>query len=618
MKRNEIGNIISRISDDEEYRVEITDYDEKVEVVEEFLDIPDEKIQGEAGNNLIRFDMNMIEYPLFSKNKLRKINQVVKYYFNQKKESYIEVRPNVGNSIPGDFDEKVFIALIKIMRDRRYGNEFIVTNGEILNNLNITNIKTQKGMFKRLRESMLRLTSTIYNFKNTLYMNRDNRIVEDLISTNIMNIRVLSSKEAKGEEKHYFADNRVKEVYKISLSQPFYENILRKGYLVYNSELLLQIESPVSRSIYLLINKWRFDKLYLKEKIMNFIKRIPLKYNKATLSRTVKIIENACNHLVERGLIKEFKILKSGTWETAEIEFYFEEQHNSIKQENFYLDRNQFQSLLITHTQEENIEADGVYQNDTNHIPTVEMVEKILNVLPARAQELKTMPKTISDSIREYGFEKVIQVAKYMKSQKVGKVRSYFIKALENNWAQDYEDGNEKKSSLQTTNQEKNINYSLFDEKIVVSSVDNLNYEIYMQKMSLEEKKEFEEKVLQAYIEKCGTYGTIQKKIFEKTKESLKLEYFKIVGKKLYPHLFNSDIEKKVGSSVDNLICKTYEDISMFLFDVLEKFEELNIESGDKVLKIVSITKKFKGTLGGYELEITYSEDNRGSLIIKR
>ena len=41
----------------------------------------------------------------------------------------------------------------------------------------------------------------------------------------------------------------------------FYENIIRKGYLAFDADELLNIKDAVTRSIYTMITKWRNNKL---------------------------------------------------------------------------------------------------------------------------------------------------------------------------------------------------------------------------------------------------------------------------------------------------------------------------------------------------------------------
>ena len=89
--------------------------------------------------------MNIIEFPLFSKSNLVKTNQIKKYYFSSDKKSFLEVIPAVGTSIPGEFEERVFIALLKLFKKSGYSPTFYCKASDILDNMNIVNEKTKKA-----------------------------------------------------------------------------------------------------------------------------------------------------------------------------------------------------------------------------------------------------------------------------------------------------------------------------------------------------------------------------------------------------------------------------------------------------------------------------------------
>ncbi|MEZ7820774.1 MAG: hypothetical protein QMB51_00530, partial [Patescibacteria group bacterium] len=94
---------------------------------EEYLDIDESLVELEKDRDIIRMEMNIVELPIFSKNSKRKKNQQMTYWFKHDKTSYVEVEPPAGYSIPGEFEERVFIALTKIMRNNNYNRSFYVT-----------------------------------------------------------------------------------------------------------------------------------------------------------------------------------------------------------------------------------------------------------------------------------------------------------------------------------------------------------------------------------------------------------------------------------------------------------------------------------------------------------
>ncbi|MEZ7820775.1 MAG: hypothetical protein QMB51_00535, partial [Patescibacteria group bacterium] len=99
---------------------------------------------------------------------------------------------------------------------------------------------TNKAYYTKLKTAMYTLAQTNYRFKNSLYSAELEGIIDDLILTHIMDVRIITrtSKEEEAQEK--FEDKRVKEIYKITFTEDFYKNIVTKGYLAFDSELLLK------------------------------------------------------------------------------------------------------------------------------------------------------------------------------------------------------------------------------------------------------------------------------------------------------------------------------------------------------------------------------------------
>ncbi|MGL5049922.1 MAG: hypothetical protein ACRC6A_12880 [Fusobacteriaceae bacterium] len=206
-------------------------YDELIEtketeIIEENIYVDEDFIKNKS---LIRMDLNLIQYPIFSKNTKRKENQIVKYFFNKNKDTFITVIPPAGNYIPGEAEEKVFIALMKIMKQKGMPRKFTVTSKELKEELNLNT-----GRYITIvKDALLRLSSTTYNFKNTMYSNEKKTVLSEEIQTSIMSLRILSLSDKNNVKiKKEINDNRVKEVYEICVSDHFYNNIVTKGYLI--------------------------------------------------------------------------------------------------------------------------------------------------------------------------------------------------------------------------------------------------------------------------------------------------------------------------------------------------------------------------------------------------
>lgn len=194
--------------------------------------------------------------------------------------------------------------------------------------------------------------------------------------------------------------------------------------MVYDAAVLLDIESSTARTIYMLIEKLRFNEIYLKIDVMYLIKRIPLKYNKSNIGRTVKTLIKSFQELKDKILIKNFILEKEGTWESAEVEVFFYDFTIQDKQQRFFDDLNEFRhlsqsQLLVNHTENKDLQDENEENLNEFIVVTPEMIEEVLKLMPIKARSLKTMPKTIKDAVENYGLEKVRKVAVYMKKIKL-------------------------------------------------------------------------------------------------------------------------------------------------------------------------------------------------------
>lgn len=644
------------------------------EIVEKFLDVSE--IENEKSHSLVRIDINMIEYPLFTKSTSKKKNQIIRYFFNRSKEAYIQVNPTSGDYIPGELEERVFIALLKIMRDKRYHNTFYTTISEILTSMGIAQ-DSFKGFYGRISKALVRLSQTSYTFKNSLYSNKIKGIIEEQINTNIMNIHMISLKQAHESEKELFTDRRIKEVIKVSISEHFYDNIIRKGYLVYDSQLLLSMDNPITRALYMLINKLRFNRMYIKVLSINLIKRIPLSENIQKIGRTIKVIEKSCQELKKMNLIADYTIIKNSKWIESEFEFYFNESHNELKQSYFYDDKNHFDNLLITHTDsgvdlpnDGNKHFEAVKAETVDRIPTNEKLEEILKILPSKARELKTLPKVIKDGIRQYGFEHIKLVSEYIKVQKVSNIRSYMIQALSKGWAEDYI--LQKKKNTADKGKIENLKLANFTEEVPSlpkNSEIDLEIKNLLARLSLEDKEKLEKDAYKDYIKMCGVEGKIQKMAFNVAKDKIIKDYFEknankytaqtskneyndlnlsIIDEKEINNEFNTTLvdkneiqeievikptlntteavkDKKVNLTENNTapmaknveIRKIYKNMSMFQLDILDILEGENIKEVNKIIRLLGITKFFEGELGNLHIILEYNEDEDSLIKIK-
>lgn len=550
--------------------------------VEEYLNIDETLVELEKTSSVIRLEMNSIELPLFSKDPKRTKNEIKVYHFKTDKSSYLEIEAPAGSAIPGEFEERVFIALTKIMKKNDYKKQFIVTLNEIIDNLNVNN----SFYISKIKKALVLLSKTNYTFKNSLYSNEAKGIIDKEIISTIMSITIITRKDSNADKVEQFDDKRVKEVYLISFTDYFYSNIIAKGYLAFDSEKLLAIDNSVSRSVYTMIEKWRGYELYLKRPVFFIARRIPLKWDKKNIGRTVKIIEKAFNDLKERELIKHFNIIKMKKWELAEVEIFFEESHNSIKRETFFSDKNNFKlDMFITSTEEKSKEI-------------VEMdIRAILGLFPERVLAMKTFEGFVKKSVDDYGFDYVKGTAEYTILKNPKSYKSYMSKALEENWADEYITNKKIKNDKKSTYKEKEE--ERIEEAIIVQNYSYEDFEILTDK----EKEGILLKTYESFLEESSANDNkTMKAIFEKSKKALIVKYM------------NENEIKEIIPKENNEIVNEYKTVTMFLLEVskilIEKEISLDLENVAKIFKIFG---EFENDI----VRIEYNSDTKiGKIII--
>ena len=156
-----------------------------------------------------------------------------------------------------------------------------------------------------------------------------------------------------------------------------------------------------------MVEKWRGYDLYIRRQAFFIARRIPLKWDKTQIKRTIDTMEKALLELQKVNLIKSYKIIKEKKWELAEIEIHFDEIHNKTKRETFFTEKNEFNSIdmLITSTEEK-------IKCVSEDFKTGEISE-ILNMFPEKVLEMKTFENFIKNSIEKHGFDYVKGTAEY-------------------------------------------------------------------------------------------------------------------------------------------------------------------------------------------------------------
>jgi len=586
---------------------EIIDIEGEVEIVEEFLNAPSTFVDIEKNKDLIRLEMNIVEYPIFSKSKSIKENQILKYYFATDKSSYLEITPKVNSQIPSEFDERVFIALTKIMRDNNFSRTFYTTVSQIIDNMKIENNGTKKGFYKRVKVSIERMANTNFKFKNLYYSNQESGIVDDLIDTNMLSYRVITFKDAKDNEEELFSDKRVKEVYFITISDIFHQNIIQKGYLTFDADELLSIKDPITRAIYTMITKWRNRDLFLLKQAFFIARRIPLSWDNPY--RTIRRLEKSCEELKSLQLIKHFNLVKKGKWDEAVFEFYFTDEHNKIKQQNFYDEKKMF-GKTIAFVEERS------HDGDEKTISGVSIdVSEIFEIFPETARRMKTLSVAIKEALKKHDYLYVKYTAEYTAYNCKSSYLKYFKDALENNWAEAYilkkQDKKEKKvkkievieEAVLVKEDKEDLKYTWNDfmilEKNVQEEIEKLAYEEYLK-------------------EAQSTDNKVMRGIFEKSKKSFILN---IMHRDFDSESILKDKEKEFVEEVfknkddDKETRGIYPTVTNFLLVVITFIQENKLDINPKAfMTLFEFTKNYEDDC----VKISYDEENKIGEIIKK
>lgn len=552
--------------------------------------------------------MNVIEFPIFSKNNRVKKNQAIKYYFSKDKNSYLEIAPPIDDTIPNEFDERIFIALIKVMKSKGYEKTFYCSASEIVDSLNLGAEGTKRATQYKIKGSIIKLSKTIYSFCNLFYIGSLKNKVDDLINTALISSRIITSKEAKETEKCYFSDKRIKEIYRITISDDIYNNLVNKGYLVFDADELLDIKDSVIRSLYTQITKWRNTSLYLKRPAIFIAKKIPLSWKGTMIFKSVNKIKDSLEYLKNKGLISDYNIIKGKRVENTEFEIFFDKEHNKYKQKLFYEESTEYNNIIHFFEERENIE--------NKKMDIVNLEESILHIIKIFGEKekiLKSLPEIIKESLENYDFDYVKYSAEYtMINAKVNIVK-YFKDTLKYNWAEEYINNKRIKESKKNI---KEIEQVVCYQEVKETFKYKYTWEDFL-KIEKELQGEIEAVAYEEFLIESGSENNkIMKGIFEKSKKPLILKVMEKYENEINIKDTSEEIKDNLSENVN--VEKEYLNILHFIGEVIEKISRKGILF-DKI-KIESINMLL-GILGKYEdtfMKLEWNEIERKGRIINR
>lgn len=293
----------------------------------------------ESNSDLIKFEFNMIELPFFTKDKNVENGKARKYIFSERDKSYMRLIPDgdkelISNKIPQEFDEKVFYGILKLSKEQN--SKEVITDYFTLakaSNVHYNHLERLKDSLERLRRCTIEMNNLFYDAeaRSKFDGKKEFNLLQNKEEYTFKKMQELNP-EKREKYKKFFRNSKISEILVLTISDPVYKNIERKGFLYFDTKNLLDIESATARKLYMLITKWHGwqKKPIIKRSCRFLASRIPLSWEKNSIRSSVCSLENACNVLKKKALIQDFILTKTKPAENSYIEFVFARESSRL------------------------------------------------------------------------------------------------------------------------------------------------------------------------------------------------------------------------------------------------------------------------------------------------
>ena len=329
----------------------------------------------------IKYELNLIEFPIFSKDKKVDSNVSKKYIFSEKNDEYLEIVPSakqshISNKILQEFDEQIFYGLMRIYEET--GNREIISSYPTL--LKVSGIKYVGDSLSRVKDSLERMSGCMITFSKCFFQKKDDIKIKDTKEIHLLSsLRIIRFEDdTNGQyKKHFEKHGNLKEIFAATLNEEIVKNLDNKLHKYFKIEDLVEIKNATARKLYIMLTKWRhWQKDSPMRRTTKFLaSRIPLSWKKSNIPKTVISLENACEVLQKLGKIKYFKFNKEESLEASTIDFYFEENFDVLSFLN--------SKIGIDQTGHENLFIENILESK---IPVSENKEEIE---PPKAEPVK-------------------------------------------------------------------------------------------------------------------------------------------------------------------------------------------------------------------------------------
>lgn len=420
-------------------------------------------------SNKVRVDFNVIELPLFSQNNKIKPNVGAIYTIDKKRNIVVEVLPGVGLTIPNDFDQRVYLALVQIAIEfkekhkfEQIPNKIYTTYYEIFNKLHIA----WKGTINdRIYQSLSKLQATVYKLWNCFYDARAGIHNGVYTSSFIHSIRItpVDSNNAK-EALSYIGVTKSTNAIILELNPFFLDNIIhKKGNLLHKFNDLITLEDSIARNIYLYCDKNRFwygKKHFNTDKKIRITAKklasvIPLNFKMNSVSVTINRIRKALEFLCQNDMIVDFVEYKGKPLSETYYEVSFgwsreDKEYVITGRENFEIStvdeieaNSDKSTITIEETKEVDFSTGTVTKITTNNVidveSTIEEVEIHGNIIEIIDPILSKITDETKKLLNEYYLSKgkvyIEASIEYANTKSKTNYNKYLHDTLKNEWA---------------------------------------------------------------------------------------------------------------------------------------------------------------------------------------
>ena len=129
-------------------------------------------------------------------------------------------------------------------------------------------------------------------------------------------------------------------------------------------------------------------------------------------------INSSLEELKKLGYISNFNLIKGKKIDNTEFEIFFDKEHNKLKQNHFYDERANYDTII--HLVEDRI-------NEHCPVEINVFLDNIVTIFGTKGTSLKTLPNVIKEALKQYDYEYVLYSAEYTMINAKVSILKYFV-----------------------------------------------------------------------------------------------------------------------------------------------------------------------------------------------